>query len=312
MSRARRTALVALVVITLVAVGVLVAVALGWQAKSATRPSSISNDAVPFTPSTGPTGPTASKADAGPARGSRPVPIIYRPPKLSLEKSVPLLVALHPSGGSPSSFESTTGLDAVADRYGFVVAYLGSLAPVSPAWLLVDMPSNLAYVSAEIKSLTASENIDPKRVYVTGFSAGATMAYFVGCRLSSQVDGIASVSGAMRFVDLCHVSHPISELEVIGTKDLIPIGGSARLLSDAQVAARWRRLDGCGSHSSAAVRGPVEEVTWSRCKGANGVALYVIEGGTHQWPGSGASGSDSRFPAAQAVWAFFAAHTGTG
>jgi|HubBroStandDraft_4_1064222.scaffolds.fasta_scaffold262721_2 polyhydroxybutyrate depolymerase len=311
MSKTRRTALAALVVVILVAVSILVAVALGWQSRSASRPSSTSNAAL-FTPNTGPTGPAASRDDAGPARSVRPAPVIYRPANLSLEKSVPLLVALHPSGGSPGLFESTTGLDAVADRYGFVVAYLGSLAPASPAWLLVDMPSNLAYVSAEIKSLTTSENIDPKRVYVTGFSAGATMAYFVGCRLSSQVDGIASVSGAMRFVDPCHVSHPLSELEIIGTKDLIPPGGSARLLSDAQVAARWRLLDGCSAHSSAAVKGPVEEVTWSRCEGATGVALYVIEGGTHQWPGPEASGSDSQFPAAQAVWSFFAAHPGTG
>jgi polyhydroxybutyrate depolymerase len=253
-----------------------------------------------------------STTDTGPVQGSRPAPIIYRPPSLSLEKSVPLLVALHPSGGSPSSFEFGTGLDAVADRYGFVVAYLGSLPPASPAWRLHQLSSNLAYVSDEIKSLTASENIDPRRVYVTGFSAGATMTYFVGCRLSSQVDGIAAVSGAMRFVDPCHVSHPISELEIIGTDDAIPIGGTPRLLSDVQVAARWRRLDGCGSHASTATSGPVQELTWSRCMGASAVARYVVEGGTHQWPGPRAGGADSQFPAAQAVWAFFAAHPGTG
>lgn len=250
----------------------------------------------------------ASTANSGPAQGARPAPVVYRPPNLSSGKPVPLLVVLHPSGGSPSTFESVTGLDAVADRSGFVVAYLGSLAPESPAWRLHQLSSNLAYVSAEIKSLTASENIDPKRVYVTGFSAGATMTYFVGCRLSSQVDGIAAVSGAMRFVDPCHVSHPISELEIIGTKDQIPTGGSVRLLSDAQVAARWRRLDGCSSQSTTAVAGPVKELTWRRCKGASGVALYVIAGGTHQWPGPGAGGTDSQFRAAQAVWAFFAAH----
>lgn len=297
--------------VALVAAGVLVAVALGWQPESATTPNSSSN-AAPFTLNTRPTGPTASKAETGAALGNRAAPVIYRPPNLSLTKPVPLLVALHPSGGSPALFRSITGLDAVADRYGFVVAYLGSLEPASPAWRLVDMSSNLAYVSAEIKSLTVSENIDRKRVYVTGFSAGASMTYFIGCRLSSQVDGIASVSGAMRFVDPCHLSHPISELEIIGTNDAIPIGGSARLLSDAQVAARWRRLDGCGLHSSAAVAGPVTAVTWNRCKDASGVALYVIEDGTHEWPGPRASGTDHQFPAVQAVWAFFAAHPGTG
>jgi polyhydroxybutyrate depolymerase len=304
--------LAAFAAVALVAVSALVAATLGGQTKSTTTPTSTSN-ATSLTPHTSPTRLVASTTGTvGAAQGTRPAPVIYRPPNLNLEKSVPLLLALQPSGGSPASFESVTGLNAVADRYGFVVAYLGSPAPASPAWTLVEMPSNLAYVSAEIKSLTASQNIDPRRVYVTGFSAGASMTYFVGCRLSSQVDGIASVSGAVRFVDPCHVSHPISELEVIGTKDLIPLGGSARLLSAAQVAARFRRFDGCDPHSSAAVRGPVEEVTWSQCKDASGVALYVIEGGTHQWPRPGASGNDSQLPAAQAVWAFFAAHPGTG
>jgi polyhydroxybutyrate depolymerase len=224
---------------------------------------------------------------------------------------VPLVVALHASGGYPATFEAGSGLDAVAKQHGFVVAYLGSPEPTSPAWRLVDMSRNLAYVSSEIKSLTMSENIDPKRVYVTGFSAGASMAYFVGCQLSSQVDGIAPVSGAMEFTDPCHISHPVSELEVIGTSDAIPINGSALLLSDVQMAALWRRLDGCVSQSSTTVTGPVSEYTWNRCNEGSGVKLFVIQGGTHQWPGPGAGGTDARFSAAQAVWAFFEAHPGT-
>jgi dienelactone hydrolase len=172
------------------------------------------------------------------------------------------------------------------------------------------MSRNLAYISSEIRSLTASENIDPKRVYVTGFSAGATMAFFVGCQLSSQVDGIAPVSGAMRFTDQCQISHPVSQLELIGTSDAIPINGSARLLSAAQVAARWRTLDGCSSQSRRAVIGPAYLDTWNRCNDGSGVGLYVIQGGTHQWPGPGAEGPDSQVAAAEAVWAFFAAHPG--
>ena len=136
--------------------------------------------------------------DGMPSTGSRPPPVIHRPPNLRLSAPAPLVIALHASGGRPAGFEATSGLDAVADRHGFVVAYLGSPEPTSPAWRLADMTSNLAYISSEIRSLTASENIDPKRVYVTGFSAGATMAFFVACQLSSQIDGFAPVSSTMR------------------------------------------------------------------------------------------------------------------
>ncbi len=283
---------VALVVVITAALGAVIAAALSREQGTATASSTLSGR------------PVHTSA----AVGRRPAPIIHRPPGLSRAKPVPLLVALHASGGLPAKFEGTSGLDAVADKRGFVVAYLGSLEPTAPAWLLSDMPANLAYISSEIKSLTRSENIDPKRVYVTGFSAGATMAYFVGCQLSSQVDGIAPVSGAMRFTDPCRLSHPVSELELIGTRDAIPIEGSARLLSATQVAARWRGLDGCASQSSSATKGPVHEQTWSRCRGVSGVRLYVINNGTHQWPGPGASGTNAQFTAASAIWAFFAAH----
>ncbi len=295
----RKATLTALAVLILGGVGAVAALDPGSHADYTIRSSHLNNGSQ-----------VASAATpAGVATpGTRPQPVVHRPAGLSRAKPVPLVIALHASGGFPATFEATSGLDAVADQHGFVVAYLGSVAPASPAWLLVDMPQNLAYISAEIKSLTASQNIDPRRVYVTGFSAGATMAFFVGCRLSRQVDGIAPVSAAMRFTDRCRVSHPVSELEVIGTKDAIPIDGTTRLLSDAQVATRWRTFDGCTSHSTTVVRGPAEEHEWGRCKGTSGVALDVIHEGTHQWPAPAALGTDSQFPAAQAVWAFFAAH----
>jgi polyhydroxybutyrate depolymerase len=171
------------------------------------------------------------------------------------------------------------------------------------------MPADLAYVSSEIKQLIKSEHVDPRRVYVTGFSAGATMAFFVGCQLSSQIAGIAPVSGAMRFTDPCKLAHPVSELLVIGTKDSIPINGTARLLSATQVAAKWRKLDGCPRQSLSAQSGSATEQTWSQCKGQVGVGLDVVQGGNHQWPGGPiSSGPDSHFGAARAVWAFFAAH----
>lgn len=252
---------------------------------------------------------STESATSTPSQGTRQAPIIYRPAGLSMSRPVPLVIGLHASGGSPSGFQTVSGLDAVADRHGFVVAYLGSLPPASPAWRGVDKAANLAYISSEITQLTASENIDPRRVYVTGFSAGATMSFIAGCQLSSQIDGIAPVSGAMRFTDSCTLSHPLSELLVIGTDDRIPIAGSARLLSADQVASLWRGKDGCSPQSTTAQAGPVAQTSWSHCSSGTGVGLYVVSGGTHQWPGGpGETGPDAQYDAASAVWDFFASH----
>jgi polyhydroxybutyrate depolymerase len=170
---------------------------------------------------------------------------------------------------------------------------------------------NLPYVSSEISSIEQSENIDPNRVFVTGFSAGATMSFHIGCALSKQVDAIAPVSGAMyRTGEPCALSHPVSELLIVGTNDIIPFAGSAILSPIPQVVQTWTTQDGCGSHSSTTTTGAVTEQTFSACNEHTAVALYTIQGGVHTWPGPGAPGPDAQLSAAQAVWAFFSQHPG--
>ncbi len=260
-------------------------------------------------------GTSVASADGGGPTGPRLPPLIHRGANLpapSRSRPVPLLIALHASGGTPKSFEATTGFDRLADRDGFVVAYLSSQTPTSPAWTLGDMATNLTYISAEIRRLTASEHIDPNRVYVTGFSAGATMSFFVGCNLSRQVDGIAVVSGWMRYQDPCAISAPVAMLLVMGTHDAQPIGGTAVLMSASGMAARWGKLDRCAAQSSAIASGPVTATAWNRCRGASGVGLDVIQDGTHQWPGAPQStGVDTQYDASRALWAFLAAHPRT-
>jgi polyhydroxybutyrate depolymerase len=252
--------------------------------------------------------------DGTPATGPRYPVIVHRgaslPPPSAAQK-VPLLIALHASGGSPSWFEQVSQLDTVADRYGFVVAYLSSRTPTAPAWRFANQADDLAYIRAEIQRLVVAQNIDPKRVYATGFSAGATMSFFVGCLLSKYVSGIAVVSGAMRFTDTCTLAHPVSELLVIGTKDVIPFEGTPILLSADQVAAKWRALDTCTGPATTSTDGPVDESVWTSCDDRAAVGLDVVQNGNHQWPGGPkSSGADAKFDAADALWAFFTAHPG--
>lgn len=240
---------------------------------------------------------------------ARPAPIVHLPPHWSAGRRVPLVIALHASGGDPAGFETTSGWDAVADEHGFVVAYLGSAAP---AWKYV---SNVAYISAEIHSLTARYNIDPHRVYVTGFSAGAYISYFVGCRLSGTVAAIAPVSGVM-VSQHCNPAHPVSELTIIGTHDIIPLAGTPRFPAPAKVTALWRRLDRCpATRPKTTVTGPTSEQTWSSCAAGSAVGFYVINGGVHVYPGAPglpASDPSASYDASEAVWSFFAAHRSGG
>jgi len=261
-------------------------------------------------------GAAASRSTAHPGTGNdspvpggpRPAPLIYRPSDLASprrSRRVPLVIALHASGGTPASFAAMSGWDRVAYQHRFVVAYLGSAAP---AWKSL---SNVGYISAMITKITASQHIDSHRVFVTGFSAGADATWLVACHLSGRVAAVAPVSGVLLYQP-CRPKQPVSVLQIFGTHDLIPLTGTSRFPGPGQMVAMWRQFDHCPSGSPrTSVAGPVTQSLWAGCAGHSAVAYYLIHGGTHTYPGGPGlpnASADAHFDATSAIWAFFAAH----
>jgi polyhydroxybutyrate depolymerase len=242
--------------------------------------------------------------------GSRPAPIVYRPPGLSFAHKVALVIGLYGAEGCPQCMEGLSKFEQVATEHGFVVAYPGSTT--SPPW---NSSGDMTYLSSFISTVVAQQNIDPQRVYVTGFSAGGRMAYQVGCALSKQVAAIAIVSSVMRQYP-CPLAHPISELTIDGSTETTAVDGSANGIPPAtSTAAKWRTLDGCSSQTApqTSTVGPVTQQTWGSCVDGSAVALYLLAGGHHTWPGSSGlrpSDPDAQYNASEAIWAFFAAHPG--
>ena len=95
------------------------------------------------------------------------------------------MVALHPgTGAAASGMETLTGYDALAEEKGFVVAYPDSQ---NGGWHIGCCTAerrsadDLEFIDAMIEHLISTANVDPRRVYVTGFSVGAYMAYRMAC-----------------------------------------------------------------------------------------------------------------------------------
>jgi polyhydroxybutyrate depolymerase len=237
--------------------------------------------------------------------GPRPATIVYRPAGLSRRHKVPLVIGLYGATGCPQCMEGLTKFELVGRRHGFVVAYPGS--NTNPPW---HSPGDIHYFSALIDRLRRTQNIDPKRIYVAGFSAGGREAYFVGCKLSSRIAAIAVVSSVMRQYP-CPISHPVSMLTIAGSTEAI--NGTPTTPSLASAAVRWRTLDGCPSLMTAR-RSQVADVTqqtWGPCQGGSTVAIYVVQGGHHTWPGTyglAPSDPDAQWKASEGIWSFFAAH----
>ena len=242
----------------------------------------------------------AGVATAPLARDAAPGYPVHRPAGLSQSQQVPLVVAL---GGSVT--ERASGFDSFADRYGCVVAYPDTNALPPQPTEQATRAAQIQFLSDVIDQLTASENIDPSRVYVTGASGGGIGSYRIACELSTKVAAIGSVSGALLAKDVagCKPSRPVSVIEIHGTTDTaVPYNGDQFYLSSAASTGFWRTFDGCPSTAVTATQGPVTTQTWSPCAGGTAVTLMVITGGGHSWPRT------AQIDATAQLWAFFAAH----
>ena len=238
-----------------------------------------------------------------------------------------LVIVLHGSFGGGFQIESDSGFDAQADRLGWIAVYPDGVADGWDAFGSTDKwgkhpgSDDVAFVSALIDHFEASDGVDPDRVYVTGLSRGGMMTYRLGCELSGRIAAIAPVSGNMATAagsaDVpCALARPVSVLAIHGTADgTIPIdGGMVDIPFSplADVIARWRSLDGCGTASMVSLDGPSTTTAWA-CDRGSTVSTRVVTGGWHTWPNvsgalASAGGSPDSFDAARLIADFFATH----
>jgi polyhydroxybutyrate depolymerase len=251
------------------------------------------------------------------------------------DPSVPLalVVALHGGGGNGANLEAHVGLDAIADREGFLVVYpdgSGRLGDLLLTWnsgnccgfALDQQADDVAFLRALVSHLSQRFAIDPARVYATGMSNGGMMSYRLACEASDLFAAVAPVAGALN-VD-CEPSEPLSVLAIHGTADrhVLFEGGAPVVSVDSHervdrsvhyAMAFWAARDGCALGPTTEHGGTVNHEVYPDCDTGLAVELLAVEGGGHAWPG-GESFSRLRdepsqaLDASEAIWAFFEAH----
>jgi polyhydroxybutyrate depolymerase len=251
---------------------------------------------------------------------------------------LPLVVQLHGGGGNNVNIEKQTGFYELADQDHFLVATPDGtggpgdrLLTWNAGWCCGSAVTNkvddVAFISAMLDDVEAHYPVDPRRIYVTGFSNGAMMTYRLGCALADRIAAIAPVSGALD-LEGCAPSRPVPVLAIHGTADEnVPYGGgkgtdegrrfpSQKDRIDRSVADSvgfWVTNDGCPTSASEQHTGSLIRATYRPCAAGGEVVLDTVVGGVHAWPGGQkirprAGEPSDALDATAEIWRFFAAH----
>lgn len=212
-----------------------------------------------------------------------------------LEGPAPLVLVLHHLSGTPANARSTYQLDPVADAEKFITVYPEGLGYSWNAGRCCEFASkerldDVGFLTAVLDQVEASVDVDPDRVYATGFSNGAMMTYRLACE-TDRFAAIAPVAGSV--MTTCGTPAPASVLHVHGREDTsVPFG---------EHEGPWREAGAC-EEQVVTEEGPLR-ISTAECPEGRAIELVGIAGVRHEWPVA-ADGYDT----ANKIWEFFEAH----
>jgi polyhydroxybutyrate depolymerase len=252
-----------------------------------------------------------------------------------------LVLAFHGGGQFASQMRHITGLDNIAEREHFIVAYPEAFerswadgrGVTSAEKQGVD---DVAFAKAVVADIARTHTIDRGRVFATGLSNGAILAHRLACEAADTFAAIAPVIATITpdVAASCRPSAPVAVVSIIGVADpSIPFGGGyvgpgvagGRELGSRATEELWRSLNGCAPAVTTATLPvavqdgtSVDRRSYAGCRAD--VIWYEIQGGGHRWPPFRDDGaleavsrrengvSSQNINASEVIWAFFAGH----
>jgi polyhydroxybutyrate depolymerase len=242
---------------------------------------------------------------------------IVHVPTSVVGRPAPVMLALHGGGGSGAQFQRENRLDPVADREGFLTVYPDGTGPLRRrlltwnagvhccGWAREHAVNDAGFLVAVLDDLAARTPVASGRIYVTGHSNGAMMAYRLAAEHAERVTAVVAVGGAMD-LDAFAPARPVAVLDIHSVDDpralygggLGPaFPGTSQRVEHQPVErglARWAANNGCeaaprivqvseGDGSNAGQT--ATRLIYAGCRPDGVVEQIRLSGVGHGWPG---------------------------
>jgi polyhydroxybutyrate depolymerase len=272
---------------------------------------------------------------------------VEAPEGLDRSRLWPLVVVLHGAGGSGARAMRSYRWSERAASDGFFVVGPDALPPRpdQPARFRDNPPywndlsgrgarahhaiDDVGFIAAVIAAMRAAYPIDPARIYVTGFSSGASMTHLVGMRLAPLLAAVAPVAGRAWVAE--KPSQPIPILMIFGEEDPLqpfaggrgktPWGEGPAVPPARDNATQWARLQGCAGAPHVNQPAPqVQRQQWNGCEGSAEVVFIAVSGLGHHWsrgradflPEATSGPNSDALDTTATIWRFFQPHRRPG
>lgn len=267
---------------------------------------------------------------------------LYIPPGLDTTEPAALVLAFHGGGGHAEFMadEARYGLISKAREAGFVVAFpnghsrlpRGRLATWNAGGCCGDArdrnSDDVGFSRAVVADVSRQVAIDRQRVFATGMSNGAMMAYRLACEAADLVRAVAAVAGT-EAVTTCRPARPVPVLHIHARNDthvLFDGGAGPDAFRDAskvmdfvsvpETVKRWVGRNACQTQPERTLERPGAWCERYRgCRDGATVQLCVTAAGGHSWPGAeavrrGKENASQALDASEAIWTFFSEVSG--
>lgn len=253
--------------------------------------------------------------------GLRRTFLVHVPRTALLGAPLPIVVNYHGGGSNARQQRGYSGLDATAERHGFVAVHpdgtgvtagqrrlltwnAGGCCPPASARGVDDVGFTLAMVEA----LAARLPLDRGRLYATGMSNGGMMAHRLAADASEHVAAIAAVAGQLNVTTFAP-RRPVPVMEMHSVDDeraaydgraapVLTRHGRLRAFPPVQAGIdAWVAHDGCpprpalsppllGAPGTPDDGQTATRITYGPGRDGSEVVLIRLTGVGHVWPGA--------------------------